>query len=66
MRLPCKTYQEAVTYALQKSSEDLTVTWYINRLASSGMKYEVSTKPITNTSFGGGVVATIINNKLLG
>lgn len=59
MRLPYRTFQAALDAA-----EVLAIgtgnKWYVNRLASSGvMSYEVSALPITDTSFGGGVVVTV-------
>ena len=49
----CKTINDAVDYALDVSGRK-PGRWYVNSLASSGpMKYDVSQKPITDTSFGG-------------
>ena len=58
MRLPCRSFQSAMDYARHKADETGR-TWYVNRLASSGMQYEASDVAITDTSFGGGVVETI-------
>jgi hypothetical protein len=65
MSLPCRSFISARDYALAKSRENPKKTWYINRLASSGNGYEVSETPITDTSFGGGVLARVINNEVI-
>lgn len=58
MKLPHRTLQSAFDHAQFKANETRR-TWYVNRLASSGMCYEASDTPITDTSFGGGLVKTV-------
>jgi hypothetical protein len=58
MRIPYQTLQAAKDVADVKAAATGR-TWYVNRLASSGpMRYEAANAPITDTSFGAGVVYT--------
>ena len=56
MRIPYTNFKEARERA-DHMAAFVGLPAYVNRLASSGiMQYEASTEPITDTSFGGGVV----------
>ncbi len=61
MRLPHRTFEDALDRAQFKANETGAI-WYVNRLASSGMAYESSPVPITNTSFGGSTVKAVPPN----
>jgi len=59
MRIPHEFLSAARDHARLKANETGEI-WYVSRLASSGpMHYEVADRPITDTSFGGGLVSVI-------